>query len=131
MTNVHLTSLADLRGSASAEFTAMRLRELFDRAESCRVRYWGLPKDARIESGLRPGFGGGDTYSGNVVAELATDLLGKALRSSYPFVLESMQGFAMFGEDRKFESAKEIITAIEPMIVDLEVRLSACEASLK
>jgi hypothetical protein len=130
LTNVHATSLAALRGTASAEFTAMRLRELFDRAETCRVRYWDLPKDARIKAGLRPSLGGGDTYSGNVVVELACDLLGKGLRGSYPFVLESMQGYAIFGRDRQFVSAAEVLTVVEPMIVDLERRLSACEASL-
>ena len=109
----------------------MRLRELFDRAERCRVRYWALPKGVRIEAGLRPDIGSGDAYSGNVVVELASDLLGKALRGSYPFVLETMQGWAIFGEDRQFTSATEILTVLEPMIVDLEKRLSACEISLK
>jgi restriction system protein len=131
LTNVHATSLAALRGTASAEFTAMRLRELFDRAEKCRVRYWDLPKDARIKNGLRPGLGSVETYSGNVVVELASDLLGKALRGTYPFVLESMQGYAIFGEDRQFASATEILAVVEPMIVDLERRLSSCETGLK
>jgi restriction system protein len=131
LTNVNLTSLDGLRGTASAEFTAMRLRELFDLAEACRTRYWNLPKDARIEAGLRPDIGGGDPYSGNVVVELASDLLGKALRASYPFVLESMQGFAIFGEDRQFTSAIEILTVVEPMLVDLDARLTACEATVK
>lgn len=128
LTNVHATSLSALRGTASAELTAMRLRELFDRAESCGVRYWNIPKDARIEAGLRPG--GSSGYSGNVVVELARDLLGKALRASYPFVLESMQGYMIFGEDRQFASATEILMVVEPMIVDLERRLFACETSL-
>lgn len=131
LTNVHATSLAALRGTASAEFIAMRLRELFDRAENCRVRYWDIPKGARIEAGLRPDAGSGGSYSGNVVVELAIDLLGKALRASYPFVLESMQGYRIFGEDRQFASAAEILTVVEPMIVDLEGRLLACETSLK
>jgi hypothetical protein len=61
LTNVHLTSIAALRGTASTEITAMRLHDLFDLAEACRVRYWDLPKDARIKTGLRPDFGG-DTY---------------------------------------------------------------------
>lgn len=91
LTNVDATSLAALRGTASAEFAAMRLPELFDRAERCRVRYWDLPKGARIKNGLRPGLGG-DTYSGNIIGELASDLLGKALRGVYPFVLEKHAG---------------------------------------
>jgi restriction system protein len=131
LTNVHATSLAALRGTASAEFTAMRLRELFDRAERCRVRYWHLPKDVRIKAGLRPDIGSGDSYSGNVVVELASDLLAKSLRGTYPFVLESMQGYAIFGEDRQFATSADILTVVEPMIVDLEKRLHACEASLR
>lgn len=130
LTNVHLCSLAGLRGTASAEFTAMRLRELFDLAEACRVRYWDLPKGARIESGLRPDFGG-DTYSGDVVVELASDLLAKALRGIYPVTLTSMEGFAMFGEDRTFGSVQEILAVVEPMLTDLDARLTRCEASIK
>ena len=52
LTNVHPTSLATLRGTASAEVTAMRVRELYDRIEACRVRYWDIPKGARIAAGL-------------------------------------------------------------------------------
>ena len=131
LTNVHLTSLAALRGTASAEFTAMRLRELFDLAEACRTRYWDLPKDARIEAGLRPHFGGGDPISGNHIVELASDLLAKALRGNYPVILDSIEGFATFGEDRQFASATEILSVVEPMLIDLEARLAACEATLK
>ncbi len=54
LTNVHLTSLATLRGTTTIEITAMRLRDLCDRTEACRVRYWGLSKEARIKAGLRP-----------------------------------------------------------------------------
>ncbi len=107
----------------------MQLRELFDRAESCRVRYWNIPKEARIDTGLRPS--GGSGYSGNVVVELARDLLGRALRASYPYRSRNHAGYMIFGEDRQFASATEILTVVEPMIVDLEGRLSACEASLK
>jgi hypothetical protein len=131
LTNVHLTSLADLRGTASTEFTAMRLRELFDVAEACRVRYWDLPKEARIESGLRPDIGSGDLYSGNHIVEVASDLLAKALRGNYPVTLTCMEGFATFKEDRMFGSAKEILSVVEPMLVDLDARLTKCEAMLK
>jgi hypothetical protein len=131
LTNVHLSSLADLRGTASAEFTAMRLRELFDLAESCRVRYWEIPKGARIESGLRPDFGDEDLYSGNVVVEVASDLLGKALRGNFPVTLNSMEGYATFGKDRTFGSANELLSVVEPMLVELDVRLKKCEATIK
>jgi restriction system protein len=52
LTNVHVTSLAHLLGTASTEITAMRLREVYDRVEACRERYWNLPKGMRIDCGL-------------------------------------------------------------------------------
>ena len=53
LTNVHLTSLAETRREASAEISGMRLTELYDRVELCRVRYWSIPKSVRIDHGLR------------------------------------------------------------------------------
>ena len=81
MTNVHLTTLTVFRGTASAEFTAMRLRELYDRVEACRVRYWNLPREARIAAGLRhavPEVG----YSGDHVIDVASELVAKAPRGT-------------------------------------------------
>jgi hypothetical protein len=46
----------------------MRLRELYDRVETCRQKYWDLPKDLRIEHGLRED-AGGYGYSGARVVE--------------------------------------------------------------
>jgi restriction system protein len=66
LTNVHISSLASLRGTASEEFTAMRLRELYDRIEACRERYWKIPKGTRIECRLRPDVGAGG-YAGDHV----------------------------------------------------------------
>ena len=74
---------------------------------------------------------GGDPYSGNVIVEVVSDLLGKALRGNYPVTLTSLEGFATFGEDRTFGSAKEILSVVEPMLVDLDARLTKCEASIK
>jgi len=44
LTNVHVTSLANLRSTASAEIMAMRLREIYDRVEALKERYWNIPK---------------------------------------------------------------------------------------
>ena len=73
----------------------------------------GPPQGARIEAGLRPDTGA-FSYSGNVVVELASDLLTKALRGKYPFTLDSMQGLTIFGEDRQFTSVGEILITVEP-----------------
>jgi restriction system protein len=125
LTNVHPTVLANLVGTASTDLTAMRLRELYDRVETCRVRYWDLPKSVRIEAGLRPDTGAFG-YSGNVVIDLANDLIAKTLRGNYPVVVDTMQAYAIFGQAREFTSAAEILSVVTPMVVDLEERLAAC-----
>src|SRR5258708_22114951 len=55
LTNVQVTSLADLNVTAREQISAVRLRELYDRVEECNARDWELPKAKRIEDGLRPG----------------------------------------------------------------------------
>ncbi len=110
LTNVHLSSLAALRGTASAEVTAMRMRELNDRIEACRLRYWDIPKKTRIAAGLRPdtpGFG----YSGDHVIELANEMLSKASRGNFPLILDSLRGLFVFDEIRKFASAAELLAS--------------------
>jgi len=129
LTNVHLTSLAALRGTVSAEVTAMRVRELYDRIEACRVRYWDIPKAVRIAAGLRPeapDIG----YSGDHVIELANEMLAKASRGNFPLTLDSLRGLVILRETRQFTSATELLAGIEELIADLESRLSAGEANL-
>jgi len=53
LTNVRLTSLADLRQSAGAEISMMRIRDLQDRVDDCEGRYWAIEKEIRIEHELR------------------------------------------------------------------------------
>ena len=65
LTNVLVTSLAALSVSSKEAIYAARLRELYDRTEACRLRYWDIPKDVRIEKGLRFDIGDGHTYPSN------------------------------------------------------------------
>jgi restriction system protein len=60
LTNVRVTSLEVLRQTASADISAMRLRELYDRTSVCRERYWDIPKNERI----RPRPSSGSTSGG-------------------------------------------------------------------
>jgi restriction system protein len=128
LTNIHITSLAGLRSTTSTEVVAMRLRELYDRIEACRERYWKIPKYTRIEFGLRPDTGECG-YSGDVVVELAEEVIARALRGCYPFDADSVQSLVTFGDGRRFASASEVISILEPMIIDLEAKLTACETN--
>jgi restriction system protein len=128
LTNVHVNSLANLRETASAEIMAMRLREVYDRVEACRERYWNIPKQKRIEGGLRPDVGAGG-YSGNIVIDLASELIVKAFRDIYLVEVDSLVGLAIFGGARQFSTTNEILSFVEPNIAELETRLSTCETN--
>src|ERR1700727_438401 len=99
LTNVHVTSLANLQGTASAEITAMRLRELYDRIESCKERYWAIPREKRIEYGLRPDVGGAGGYMGDHVINFARETISKALRGVYPIELDGLYAL-LLGEGK-------------------------------
>ncbi|QXG75286.1 restriction endonuclease [Modestobacter sp. L9-4] len=53
LTNIQLASLSDLKRSASHQVGLAELRRMEDRVDDCRRRYWDLPKEHRIATGLR------------------------------------------------------------------------------
>ncbi len=124
LTNVRLMSLAEVRETARDSFNAMRLRELYDRVEMCRERYWNIPKSDRIEAGLRPDVGV-DSYSGVRAIGCCSDLLARAFRGTYPFQIDSLEMYTRFGNDKSFESPEEIIQIIEGLAEELEGKLDA------
>ena len=128
LTNIRVTSLADVRRTASNEIMSMRLRELYDRVEACRERYWSIPKEKRIEQGLRPDVGACG-YSGTQVIELVGDLLSKAFRGTYPVESDTVGAFLIAGFPRRFTTAEELVSGIEPLVGDFEARLKAYETN--
>ena len=128
LTNVHVTSLAEVRKTASAEIMAMRLRELYDRVDACRERYWDIPKETRIEHGLRPEVGTVG-YSGVQTIELACELLSRAFRGTYPIDSDTLAAVGAVGLARQFATAEDIVSFVEPMIADLETKLRTYEAN--
>ncbi len=84
-----------------------------------------MSKKQRISVGLRPEVGVYG-YSGTGVMDLCTDLLTHAFRGTYPFQSESIEALALFGRDKYFESAKEVIDIVEEKLEELEERLGNC-----
>lgn len=137
LTNVHVTSLADVSTSATTEVTSMRLRDYYDRIEACRERYWGISKADRIDHGLRCEFGPG--YSGALTIDLVNDLLVKAFRGRYPIEGSiSMGGSSMPIESATFlnidsvtfHNIQQLIDGVESLVADLEGRLESAERAL-
>jgi hypothetical protein len=127
LTNVRVTSLADVRGTARSEVLSMRLRELYDRVEACREKYWDIPKTERIEHGLRPQVGTWG-YSTINVLDLAVDLLMKAFRGTYPIRSETVVALSTRGFPEQFATAEELVGVLEPMIAEAEAKITLYEA---
>ena len=128
-TNVQVTSLQKLRVDTKSYIYSRRLRELSDRIEECSDRYWEIPKADRTEYGLRP-----DApqigYSGYVIVRLCRDLLSRGLRGRFPVESDFLYSSSVSHLPREFASAEEIVDSVEPLVIDLERRLTICEARL-
>jgi len=124
LTNVLVTSLENVRATAGRDLAAMRLRELFDRVEICRTRYWNLPKRERIEYGLRQEVGE-HGYSGARATELCEELINRAFRGVYPFELDSP--ILEFGMGFRFQAVTEVVAMVETMVQELETKLNVAE----
>lgn len=124
LTNVQLTSLAELRVSATDTIYAMRLRDLHDRVAECKERYWEISKEDRILHGLRPDVGVFG-YSGIRVIEICEELISRAFRDTYPFQCDGIAALLHFGKEHSFDSVMEVVEAVEEMIAELEAKLAA------
>lgn len=127
LTNVQVTTLAEVSATAKNDICSMRLRELYDRIENCNDRYWDIPKDQRIEHGLRPGVGE-CAYSGARVIEPCRDLLSRAFRGLYPVKSEALAALVTPGLPEQINSPEEVVAVVEPMVSELEQKLAAYEA---
>ena len=127
LTNVQVTSLADLNVTAREQISAVRIRELYDRVEQCNARYWEIPKDKRIEDGLRPDIGEGD-YSGARVIDACRYLLSRALIDRYPFRYEEFASYFITKLQQDFHSTTQVVQTVEDLVQELETKLTASEA---
>ena len=129
LTNVQLTSLAELRGTAESQIYIMRVMDLYDRVQSCRERYWAIDKYDRIEHGLRPDVGL-NGYMGDQIITLADDLLKKAMRGVYPIETDAFRRFLYAGLPSFFASVRDLHSAVEVMVIELEAKIAAAEKAL-
>ncbi len=136
-TNVQLTSLMDLRETSSHELGIAKLRKLFARVQSARERYWELPKDLRIEHGLR-GEVGDLAYMGGQVINSLDACVKSALLLGFPVLYDATltpltyhtsQRFEGGEETSEFENPNELAEFVANELADLERRLAVAEES--
>jgi restriction system protein len=126
LTNVQVTSLENVRATAGRDISAMRLRELFERMLVCRERYWNIPKQVRIDKGLRQDVGDWG-YSGAQVLQTCEDLLNRAFRGVYPFSPTTVHALLTFDKDRRFQTPDEVVEVVQPLLTELEGKLTEAE----
>ena len=130
LTNVHITSLADVENSASSAINSMRIRELFDRLIWCKEEYWKIPKSMRIKSGLRSDIEIG--YSGDWAIKVGEDLIAKGFRGEYPITpdeVHQMISREIVGQaiPNCIQSANELLALVDPLVKNLENKINACK----
>jgi len=130
LTNLQLPSLAAMRLTAETQVYSMRLVELYDRVQACRERYWAIDKHDRIDHGLRPDVAA-TGYMGDLVISLADDLLKRAFRGIYPIVLDDFDVVAYPSLPRSFATVQALYAAVEPVVSELEGKLTSAESALQ
>jgi restriction system protein len=133
LTNVQLTSLAELSVTASSALYAAQLQLFQERAEECLARYWNLDKETRIAYGLRPP-APAPGYSGDVVVRAVQAALNSALRGKLPIACsDPVDALSIQVANPTLLSAKtvtELIDIVIPMITELEERLNVAYREL-
>lgn len=122
LTNVQVTSLAEISDTARDDIYSFRLRELYDIVEECNDRYWEISKNDRIEFGLRSEVGAMG-YSGAHTIEVCRDLLSRAFRNLYPFASEALAAKLNPEIPDQVNNVEEVISLVEPLVNELVARL--------
>lgn len=131
LTNVQVTSLANVMSSAKSAINSMWLREIYDRLIWCKDQYWEIPKQMRIESGLRSDHGDATNYSGQFAIKLGEELVAIGFRGSYP--VEPGYEQRVWSQLTNQElpslilSEDQIINYLENLVVCLEGKIESCK----
>jgi restriction system protein len=128
LTNVQVTSLAELKNAAGHAVGMAQLRALQERVENCRQTYWKYAKDVRIAHGLRPDpgvFG----YSATTVMDGVEALVFQGLLGRFPPTPSDPRGALAAAELKSAASTPtQLFADLEPEIAEVERRLAAMSA---
>jgi restriction system protein len=132
LTNVQLTSIAELVVTAGKALGMAQLRNIQERIDQCRVRYWNLDKETRINHGLRPEVGGVG-YSATSVIDATEAVINSAFWGGFPILIRDYHVAMRVAFDApQLLSAKtpnDLVDSLEPLIADLEMRLDTAYAA--
>ena len=140
LTNVVLTSLADLKETLAYDIGMAKLNTLLTRVESCRNRYWAIDKYARIDFGLRPDVAA-IGYSGDQVIKAVEYTLHHAMLGGFPISYDrTVAAISSYGGRRSerieagspnaIQTPSALFEVLNAELVELERRLDEAEGAL-
>jgi hypothetical protein len=141
LTNVSLTSLADLRETLTYELGMAQIKTLFARVDSCGERYWKIGKSDRIDYGLRPeapdvGF------SAQIVLNAVLHTSVRATLDGFPIKYDrTLAALSIYnsrgrlpiqaGDKGILNTPAELFGVLNAELSEVERRLNAAEVALK
>lgn len=128
LTNVRLTSLAQLRVDASHDVLMMRVGELQDRVDDYRRRYWHMTKEFRIAHGLRPPVPVSG-YSAIMVMDACHSLLAAAARGRHPSDPDLATTVAFADVLSEPFTLGGVVATVEKTLAEVQAKLVAAEGA--
>ncbi|QII07856.1 restriction endonuclease [Rhodococcoides fascians A25f] len=132
VSNVTLTSIADLTERLHYDLAMTKLMKLEHRADEARERYWALKKYVRIDAGLRPEVGESGYSGTNIIASVDQALRDIRLRG-FPVIVDPvMATLASHGsryspgseaQGTTFSTPEELFKFLDSELSELEARL--------
>ena len=129
--NVHLTTLADLRETCRYDIELSKLRRIHQQVQLLRERYWALSKSDRVKYELR-GDVGEVNYSGARVIDTAESCVVSALLIGFPVIYDEFLATLHLTSGPDFEPRDGSIIFNEPgaLVAHLADELSELERRL-
>lgn len=141
LTNVTLSSLADLQEMHAYELGITRLRKLPERVSRASERYWQLPKPHRIEHDLRPPVGVFGYSARRVLDAVDATVVAALINTTFPVVYDEWARSAWPSGDvwrvvepseRSFvaETPAELFDYLAAELLEVERRLDLAEVAI-
>ena len=138
VSNVTLTSIADLNERLGYDLAMTKLSKLEHRADEARERYWALDKYVRIDAGLRPDVGGFG-YSANHVIAGVDQVLREVRLHGFPVIFDPVMAALashgaryspdLEGQGTTFYSPADLFSFLNDELSVLEVKLDRAHQS--
>lgn len=142
LANVTLTSLHEMRERLRFEVSRVEALRVLGRVDDFRSRYWELPKEHRIDHGLRPDVTDPSGFSAIRVLDSIEVLVTQAALHGFPVAYdEVLLALSTHGGARDarpsgrpgevvFNDPEQLFKIVSEKLADIETKLESAEAAL-